>query len=236
MSDSTTPEQPAAVPFVPDTNVIISVQHELQRFGIERMLQSLGPQVRPTINPCLRESIEIVMNDDAAVLIVASRDLEGVTEAKVRRAIKDGAKVLLLFGRKELSKTRWLASIRGYGYLCAEDLSIRTLANALVRVREGEVPIPANLAMNLLTMVSESPQRTTGTVRVTPRERQVLVLLVDGLSNKQIARQLGISEHGAKRLVASLMAKMDCPTRTLVVAKALREGLIHPGSQDSIAG
>src|SRR6266700_4144088 len=55
---------------------------------------------------------------------------------------------------------------------------------------------------------------------------KVLVLLVEGLSNKQIARELGISIHGAKRLVANILIKLNCPTRTLAVRAALTLGLI----------
>jgi DNA-binding CsgD family transcriptional regulator len=66
---------------------------------------------------------------------------------------------------------------------------------------------------------------TRPAVRLTPREQQVLVLMVEGLSNKQIGRRLDISFHGAKRLVASILAKLDSPTRTVAVARALREGL-----------
>ena len=56
--------------------------------------------------------------------------------------------------------------------------------------------------------------------------RQALVLLAKGMSNKQIARRLNISEHGAKRHVANVLAKLNCPNRTLAVALALRHGLV----------
>ncbi|MFD0626787.1 response regulator transcription factor [Streptomyces sanglieri] len=59
-----------------------------------------------------------------------------------------------------------------------------------------------------------------------PREQQVLALLAQGFSNKQIARRIGISEHGAKRHVTNLLAKLNSPNRTLAVALALQEGLV----------
>lgn len=61
---------------------------------------------------------------------------------------------------------------------------------------------------------------------LTPRERQALKLLADGLSNKQIARRLGISEHGAKRHVGNVLAKLNCPNRTVAVTVALNHGLL----------
>ena len=55
---------------------------------------------------------------------------------------------------------------------------------------------------------------------MTPRESETLNLLSKGLSNKQIARSLHISQHGAKRHVANVIAKLNCPNRTLAVALA----------------
>jgi DNA-binding NarL/FixJ family response regulator len=62
---------------------------------------------------------------------------------------------------------------------------------------------------------------------LTPREQAALALLVQGLSNKQIARRLTISEHGAKRHVANLLAKLNCPNRTMAAVVAVREGLLE---------
>jgi DNA-binding CsgD family transcriptional regulator len=62
--------------------------------------------------------------------------------------------------------------------------------------------------------------------RVTPREREVLALLAEGASNKNIARRLGISVHTAKFHVGSLLDKLDATGRTDAVAHAARLGVI----------
>jgi DNA-binding CsgD family transcriptional regulator len=62
---------------------------------------------------------------------------------------------------------------------------------------------------------------------LTPRERDVLALMAEGASNKQIARQLGISVHTAKFHVASVLEKLDATGRTDAVAHAARMGVIH---------
>lgn len=64
-------------------------------------------------------------------------------------------------------------------------------------------------------------------VPLTPRELEVLTLLAEGLSNKAIARRLGISVHTAKFHVAALMDKLDAVGRTDAVAHAVRRGVIH---------
>ena len=60
----------------------------------------------------------------------------------------------------------------------------------------------------------------------TPRERDVLELVADGLSNKLIADRLGISEHTAKFHVRSLFDKLGADTRADLVARAARRGLL----------
>jgi len=80
-----------------------------------------------------------------------------------------------------------------------------------------------------LAVVSR-PQRErsgAGDFALTPRERDVLTLMAEGASNKQIAKQLGISVHTAKFHVASVLEKLDATGRTDAVAHAARLGVIH---------
>ena len=62
--------------------------------------------------------------------------------------------------------------------------------------------------------------------QLTPREHEVLVLVADGLRNREIATRLGISEHTVKFHLAAVFGKLGASSRTEVVRKALRLGLI----------
>ena len=66
-----------------------------------------------------------------------------------------------------------------------------------------------------------------GDVLLTPRELEVLTLLAEGMSNKAIARRLGISVHTAKFHVGALIDKFDAVGRTDAVAHAARRGVIQ---------
>jgi two-component system, NarL family, nitrate/nitrite response regulator NarL len=61
---------------------------------------------------------------------------------------------------------------------------------------------------------------------LTPREREILALVGQGLSNKSVARQLGISIHTVKFHLEALFAKLDATSRAEAVAKGLRGGVI----------
>ncbi|MEE3918915.1 response regulator transcription factor [Micromonospora sp. BRA006-A] len=114
------------------------------------------------------------------------------------------------------------------GFLLQQDLSGRTLENALRAIMTGEVPMPAVLAQQLLARagIRRTPS-SMAPIKLTPREHETLLLLVEGLSNKQIARRLKISDHGAKRLVAGVLLKLGCTNRTSAVVTAIRSGLVE---------
>jgi DNA-binding CsgD family transcriptional regulator len=82
----------------------------------------------------------------------------------------------------------------------------------------------ADVALVAPTVVSVSAD---GDVPLTPRELEVLTLLAEGMSNKAIARRLGISVHTAKFHVGALIDKFDAVGRTDAVAQAARRGVIH---------
>ena len=78
-----------------------------------------------------------------------------------------------------------------------------------------------------VTLVLSGSPPSEDDVPLTPRELEVLALLAEGLSNKAIARRLGISVHTAKFHVGALMDKLDAVGRTDAVAHAVRRGVIH---------
>jgi two-component system nitrate/nitrite response regulator NarL len=98
---------------------------------------------------------------------------------------------------------------------------------ALAAVRSGLTVMDAALAESL---VPASPRGATpgkGRGELTERERQVVQLLSEGLSNKLIADRLGISDHTAKFHVNGVMMKLGASTRTEAVVEAMRRGLIR---------
>ncbi|CAN5258128.1 two-component system response regulator MnoR [soil metagenome] len=98
---------------------------------------------------------------------------------------------------------------------------------ALAAVRSGLTVVDTALAH---TLVPPTPVRTSngkGRGELTDRERQVVQLLSEGLSNKLIADRLGISDHTAKFHVNGVMIKLGASTRTEAVVEAMRRGLIH---------
>ena len=78
-----------------------------------------------------------------------------------------------------------------------------------------------------LTVVAAKPVEPDPEAPLTPRELEVLTLLIEGASNKVIARRLSISVHTAKFHVGQVLDKLDATGRTDAVAHAARQGIIH---------
>jgi DNA-binding NarL/FixJ family response regulator len=101
---------------------------------------------------------------------------------------------------------------------------------ALAAVRSGLTVMDAALAETLVpAQPVRAPNATParGRGELTERERQVVQLLSEGLSNKLIADRLGISDHTAKFHVNGVMMKLGASTRTEAVVEAMRRGLIR---------
>ncbi|MFB9688274.1 LuxR C-terminal-related transcriptional regulator [Amycolatopsis plumensis] len=139
-----------------------------------------------------------------------------------------GSKVILLLLVQDPDLFDTVLKISANGFLLLHEVTPGSLEHSLQEVIAGEIVIPSTLAARMLRRLRDEPnaQRHGFSNSLTPREQQALRLLIDGLSNKQIAKQLRISQHGAKRLVANVLAKLNCPNRTLAVAVALRDNIV----------
>jgi two-component system, NarL family, response regulator YdfI len=130
--------------------------------------------------------------------------LEQATQYKVNRAIQLG--------------------IRG---ILPADVAAVQLISAVVAVAKGLVVLqPGELALAAASTRTRNGEAAELFEPLTPREKEVLQMLANGLGNKQIAAHLKISEHTAKFHVASILGKLGASSRTEAVSLGLRRGLI----------
>ena len=85
---------------------------------------------------------------------------------------------------------------------------------------------PAGISWSLLPRDPDGREHDVFQETLTPREHEVLESMARGLSNKEIAERLGMSEHTAKYHVASILAKLGAANRADAVGRALRNGLV----------
>jgi DNA-binding CsgD family transcriptional regulator len=122
-----------------------------------------------------------------------------------------------------LSKNREAGLIRFS--LNIEDRALADRLVALLTNVPGLQLVGAGESADIL--VTEAPASADRNLLLTPRELEVLTLIAEGMSNKAIARRLGISVHTAKFHVGAVIDKLDAVGRTDAVAHAARRGVIQ---------
>jgi DNA-binding NarL/FixJ family response regulator len=204
-------------------DVVLAVRAEWLRARVEKALASLET-VRtvhrfPNVNVVLRAGAWTQPD----ILVVAVDEHDDVPGDELEGPLRRGLPVLALVDEDAVDLAV-LARFRGAGFLSTSGITPNAIRAAFMRIRAGEPPVPQRLIHRLMT-ASRLAEDTNRAPRLTRREQEALVLLVEGLSNKELARRMLISPHGAKRLVGNILAKLDCPNRTMAVARAIREGI-----------
>jgi DNA-binding NarL/FixJ family response regulator len=161
-------------------------------------------------------SVDVLLLADQALL------------ADAARIIPDEARLALLLLAGDGSAATQLRALPlvGWGILPL-DSSPAELQAALVAVAHGLVALSPLLAEQLLGQRGPLAVPTLAQADpLTAREREVLQLLSQGLSNKLIARELQVSEHTVKFHVSSIFAKLGAASRTDAISRGARQGLI----------
>jgi len=197
------------------------VASEVISFGLRAMLEATD--IIKDVQECRPGSA--VPDNGLDILILCGRQFtEAPAEAALENAAANGTKIIVILEDDTGEYFEQAFRTPCHGFILQRELSVDVLRTTISRMHCGEIPMPGAMARNLIAAANGAERRPQSSLAsLTPREQQTLDLLVKGLSNKQIARQLLISQHGAKRLVANILAKLNCENRTLAVAIALRD-------------
>jgi DNA-binding NarL/FixJ family response regulator len=142
----------------------------------------------------------------------------GVETLERIRAIDPAAKIIILTMYEGDEDIRRALERGAKGYL-AKGLEIETLYEAIQKVHSGGVYIPAAVALSLT--------KQKGETHLSAREREVLQLLGEGNSNREIALALGISEGTVKCHIGVILTELDAADRTQAVLIGLKRGFLH---------
>jgi two-component system nitrate/nitrite response regulator NarL len=206
--------------------IAIFVQEEVLRLGLQAIVSTIPVIGALEVCDTWQSAVHLTWSGEVDVVVIHESDA-GLAQTDLAGDSGRRAKVLMLLRDHEARDLHQLP-FQPDGFVVQGDLSAANMANALLQVAAGEVPIPAPVARRLLQHAGmEWPAQRRQRPTLTGREAETLNLLAEGLSNKQIARRLHISSHGAKRIVASLLLKLDSPNRTTAVVIAIRTGLIQ---------
>ena len=183
----------------------------------------------PVLEVLVRAAAAAGLLDRAASALAELRELERVLGAAPVRAAADAAEAAIAAAAGEPERARPLLEDAvdayersGAPYEAAQArLWLAATLAALGRAdRAEEEAATAARALEDLGVVPQAPRSP-----VTPREREVLALVAEGLTNREIAARLVVSEHTVHRHVTNILRKLDLPSRSAAAAHAVRMGL-----------
>lgn len=203
--------------------VMLVEDHPLVRSAIRQTLSVPGIEVIAEAGSA-EEAMDLVRTVSPDVMLV-DIDLPGMSGVHLVREIAPrlpDCKIVMLTGSTRSDDL--IAAMRGGadGYL-TKDLAPDALVRALFGIRDGDLPMPRRLAAQLVKqLLKPAPSASSG--GLSERELQVLGLVADGLTDRDIGRALGISPRTVGRHVGSILAKLGARNRS-EAARRFRDGL-----------
>jgi NarL family two-component system response regulator YdfI len=209
------------------TRLFIVAASPLARSGLQSLLADRSIEVVGSV-PDIDSLVALLADAKAdAILIDASGgNAESILESLTHFDLTAEVPVVVLAAS---SRPQWSAEAlrAGVRALLPFDVSIDQLSATLKGVTAGLLVLhPSEVDVLLPAATPASEPLTDLAEPLTRREREVLQMLASGVSNKEIAARLNISDHTAKFHVASIFGKLGATTRTEAVTAGIRRGLV----------
>lgn len=208
-----------------EIKVLIADDHTVVRKGIRALLET-EPGITVVGEAADGEDAihkALALKPDVILMDLVMPKLDGVQAIKELREKLPEIKVLVLTSFAEDRRIVAAIEAGALGYLL-KDSSPEDLVRAIREVHRGESSLHPKVAQQLIKKLqrpAEEPERE----ELTARERKVLALIARGLSNREIARELSISEPTVRTHVSNILRKLGLKSRTQAALYALKEGL-----------
>jgi DNA-binding NarL/FixJ family response regulator len=207
---------------------VIADDHELARAGLRTML--IGQQGIELLAEAKngREALELCrrLRPDLALIDVRMPDMDGLATCRRIKQEVPATHVILITMHE--NPQYLLEALRaGASAYILKDVTQHELLDTIRRVLHGESVLDPDIVVRVLGRMSGDIPRQANLleVQLSPREHQVLQLLAQGLTNREIARALTVSASTIKIHVEHILAKLGVSDRTQAAVRAIELGL-----------
>jgi DNA-binding NarL/FixJ family response regulator len=211
------------------TRILLADDHELVRQGIAAMLTKatdieIVGQARTG-----REAIEYTRRDlpDVVLMDVKMPDMDGLEATRRIKEERPRTAVIMVTMHDNPNYLRDAVRAGAAGYLL-KDVSGEELIDAVRQVASGGAFIESQMLKGMLSEMKPTGQPATSAAKnLTKREREILSLVAEGMSNREIAEKLVLSPETVKSHVAAILEKLNVSDRTQAAIYAVRNGLVE---------
>lgn len=208
--------------------IMIADDHKMIREGIKQLLELNEDISVVGMASDGNECLTILEETDADVILldINMPNKNGLDTLKEIKESKLGVKVIILTVHNEADYLVRAVEIGANGYVL-KDSGSAELVHAIKTVIGGETYIQPDMIPMLNSKMVVRNQDKEKIKELTKREMEVLVLVSEGMFNKEIADKLHISERTVKNHISSIFRKIDVADRTQAAVFAIRNNLIH---------
>jgi DNA-binding NarL/FixJ family response regulator len=217
---------------MPVLKVLIADDHEIVRQGLRSMLEAQRDCQIVGEAADGRQAVSMTkeLNPDVVILDIGMPTLNGLEATRQILKLRPQTKILILTMHESDSVIREVLDAGARGYILKTDAG-RDLVTAVDSLRRNKTFFTSRVSQMILDGFLKGdprPQESgSGAIRLTPRQREIVQLLAEGKSSKEVAVALDLSVKTAETHRANIMRKLDCHSVSEVVRYAIRNNIIE---------